>query len=227
MRGDVARSLLYMVLRYESELGLAVTDCPPFDRTQIGYLSELLQWHDQDPPSTQEQARNQAVCERWQGNRNPLVDHPELVQTYFGTPDTIVESSLQYSKCTAPTAPPTAAPNACSELLPGDVQILIWNASPLNELVLYPVSRIPADVGSLFVTDRAWDGTQFVDNGEGTLEVRVSASALLVSCCVVVLYCLLCCLCCGERTLSVPAENGAMRIVSFTIDSHSPLFSIP
>jgi endonuclease G, mitochondrial len=37
----------------------------------------LLNWHNITPISTYEQHRNQAIFER-QGNRNPLIDHPEL-----------------------------------------------------------------------------------------------------------------------------------------------------
>jgi len=172
LRGDVARSLLYLELRYNAELGLAVTDCPPFAANEIGYRSELLQWHRDDPPSAPEQERNQRVCERWQGNRNPLVDHPDLVERLFGVPDTIVPGLFQYQNCTAPTASPTASPNECSELLPGDVSVIIWNSDPEDQLVLFPVSRIPEGVGSIFVTDQPWDGTQFVHTDqEGTLEV--------------------------------------------------------
>ena len=64
--------------------------------------------------------------------------------------------------------------------MPGDVQILIWNASPLNEMVLFPVVRIFEEVGSIFVTDQAWDGRQFAGSGEGILEVRVFVLYLLV-----------------------------------------------
>jgi len=172
LRGDVARSVLYMVLRYGDELGLSVKDCPPFDRTEYGYLSELLEWHQNDPPSQPELDRNTRVCERWQGNRNPLVDFPDLVPAFFGTPDTIPTGTTQYASCTEPTMPPTAAPNACSELLPGDVQVLIWNSNDDDQIVLFPVSQILEEVGSIFVTDQAWDGEQFVGN-EGTLEVSI------------------------------------------------------
>ena len=45
----------------------------------LGRVSTLLEWHEQDPPSAEEQARNDAVYEDFQGNRNPFVDHPEWV----------------------------------------------------------------------------------------------------------------------------------------------------
>ena len=36
----------------------------------------LLDWHEQYPPDTYERHRNAAIFEL-QGNRNPLIDHPE------------------------------------------------------------------------------------------------------------------------------------------------------
>ncbi|MGL6290081.1 MAG: endonuclease [Silanimonas sp.] len=90
-KGDVARAILYMAIRYEggthpvngqSEPDLELTD----DRSKIvitsaspaymGLLSTLLQWHQQDPPNAAEVIRNEAIQE-FQGNRNPFIDHPE------------------------------------------------------------------------------------------------------------------------------------------------------
>lgn len=41
------------------------------------FLDMLLQWHSQDPISLKEIDRNEAVYQ-FQGNRNPIVDHPEF-----------------------------------------------------------------------------------------------------------------------------------------------------
>lgn len=66
-RGDVARAILYMDLRYdggdESNVeNLHVTDCPEGHAGEMGYLSELLRWHAEDPPDEREKTRNDAVC---------------------------------------------------------------------------------------------------------------------------------------------------------------------
>ncbi|MCB1052288.1 MAG: endonuclease [Acidobacteria bacterium] len=101
-RGDVARSLLYMDVRYDggvhpvtgaAEPDLILTDNTALIQTTgvnaaIGYmgrLSVLLQWHLDDPVSPEEQMRNEVLF-KWQGNRNPFVDHPEWVECLFVNP---------------------------------------------------------------------------------------------------------------------------------------------
>ncbi len=93
LRGNVARAILYMDIRYEggvhgvtgfAEPDLRLTDIPSLiapsggnaSVAYMGLLATLLQWHAQDPPDEREQMRN-AVIQSFQGNRNPFVDHPE------------------------------------------------------------------------------------------------------------------------------------------------------
>ena len=90
-KGDMARAVLYMAIRYEggvdpntgqSEPDLELTN----DRSKIvitsaspaymGLLSTLLAWHAADPPDAAERDRNE-VIQSFQGNRNPFIDHPE------------------------------------------------------------------------------------------------------------------------------------------------------
>ncbi|MDG4802644.1 endonuclease [Micromonospora sp. WMMD980] len=88
VKGDVARMILYMAIRYEGDDGWP--DLEPNDSVanggapRLGRLTKLLAWHEQDPPDAFEQRRNQRIYERWQGNRNPFVDHPEWARAIWG-----------------------------------------------------------------------------------------------------------------------------------------------
>jgi len=99
-RGEIARALFYMDVRYEggqhgdsgaAEPDLVLTD----DLTQVvtsgsnvslaymGRLSVLLEWHFDDPVDDRERARNEAIYAQ-QRNRNPFIDHPEWAACVFG-----------------------------------------------------------------------------------------------------------------------------------------------
>ncbi|MDJ0320522.1 endonuclease [Pseudarthrobacter sp. PS3-L1] len=87
VKGDVARMIMYMAVRYEGGDGFADLEMnnqvnngtSPF----MGKLSVLLDWNRMDPPDAFEQRRNQRIFEQWQGNRNPFVDHPEYADAIW------------------------------------------------------------------------------------------------------------------------------------------------
>ncbi|WP_431106533.1 endonuclease [Winogradskyella poriferorum] len=79
-RGDVARSVLYMEIRYN---GLEVVNDFPTATGQLGDLATLLDWHRNDPPDDFEMNRNNVVY-TWQFNRNPFIDQPDLVEYIWG-----------------------------------------------------------------------------------------------------------------------------------------------
>lgn len=79
-RGDVARSVLYMEIRYN---GLEVVNGFPTATGQLGDLATLLDWHRNDPPDDFEMNRNNVVY-TWQFNRNPFIDQPDLVEYIWG-----------------------------------------------------------------------------------------------------------------------------------------------
>ena len=83
VKGDVARMMFYMAVRYEggdgySDLELNETGATDYTKPNIGRLSTLLEWNIEDPVDSFEQKRNQTIFEI-QGNRNPFIDHPEFV----------------------------------------------------------------------------------------------------------------------------------------------------
>lgn len=79
-KGDVARSVLYMALRYN---GLEIVNGFPDSLGKMGDLATILDWHRNDPPDDYEMNRNNIVFE-WQYNRNPFIDEPDLVEYIWG-----------------------------------------------------------------------------------------------------------------------------------------------
>ena len=79
-KGDVARSVLYMDVRYN---GLQVLNGFSDTLGQLGDLATLLDWHRNDLPDDFEMNRNNVVY-TWQLNRNPFIDHPDLVEYFWG-----------------------------------------------------------------------------------------------------------------------------------------------
>ena len=89
VKGDVARMIFYMAVRYEGDDGytdLELNDLVNnINSPYIGRLSILLEWHLNDLPDAFEMNRNDVIYS-YQGNRNPFIDHPEFVQLIWGTP---------------------------------------------------------------------------------------------------------------------------------------------
>ncbi|MFF4402220.1 endonuclease I family protein [Streptomyces sp. NPDC001480] len=87
VKGDVARMILYMAVRYEGDDGFA--NLEPDDKVNngsnpyIGKLSILKKWNDEDPPDAFEEHRNQVIYDSYQHNRNPFIDHPEWVDAIW------------------------------------------------------------------------------------------------------------------------------------------------
>lgn len=86
VKGDVARMIFYMAVRYEGDDGYAdleIDEIVGDGAPTIGILSVLLQWHIDDPVDDFELNRNNAIY-AIQNNRNPFIDHPEFVDYIWG-----------------------------------------------------------------------------------------------------------------------------------------------
>ncbi|MFG2553017.1 endonuclease I family protein [Streptomyces sp. NPDC048581] len=87
VKGDVARMILYMAVRYEGDDSWP--DLEPNDAVTNGSvpyhgrLSVLKAWSDEDPPDSFEERRNEVIYDSYQGNRNPFIDHPEWVESIW------------------------------------------------------------------------------------------------------------------------------------------------
>ena len=89
-KGDFARMYFYFATRYMMRMSTYTQSAENVVFTDASYLgltswaiSQLLEWHRNDPVSELETKRNDAVY-GIQRNRNPFVDHPELVEYLWG-----------------------------------------------------------------------------------------------------------------------------------------------
>ncbi|MFE2436781.1 endonuclease I family protein [Streptomyces sp. NPDC059409] len=87
VKGDVARMIFYMAVRYEGGDGFADLEVngqvDNGSNPYMGKLSVLKAWNDEDPPDAFEERRNQVIYDESQHNRNPFVDHPEWVESIW------------------------------------------------------------------------------------------------------------------------------------------------
>ena len=92
VKGDIARILFYMVVRYDPgydhnnnsfDLELVDYTTPNNNDPILGKLSSLIQWHYDDPVDDFEINRNEIIYE-FQENRNPFIDHPNIVSFICG-----------------------------------------------------------------------------------------------------------------------------------------------
>lgn len=111
MKGNMARAVMYMAIRYEGGSHPNGAIEPDLELTNnlnlvngsspyMGKLDTLLQWHAFDPVIGRELDRNEVVYE-YQGNRNPFVDHPEWATA-------ALFNSTQPATCVLNTTAPAA-----------------------------------------------------------------------------------------------------------------------
>lgn len=103
-RGDAARVILYDYLMYgeaggnknkmyngEAQLLNKLGSSGVFESIEV-----LLKWHMQDPPSLTEMVRNDGAQD-YQGNRNPVIDFPELAIEVFANYSGITRYPITYN----------------------------------------------------------------------------------------------------------------------------------
>jgi endonuclease I len=89
IKGDVARIIFYMVVRYEGENGevdlemVNYADSSPAGEPYHGVQSTLYSWHVADAVDDFERNRNNIIHD-YQLNRNPFIDHPEYANYIWG-----------------------------------------------------------------------------------------------------------------------------------------------
>lgn len=101
VKGDVARMIFYMELRYDGSDGvpnlMVVDEVDTYPNAEHGKLSTLLEWHLQDLPDDFELNRNEVIY-GYQENRNPFIDQPEFATAIWGDPTEVEELEKQMVK---------------------------------------------------------------------------------------------------------------------------------
>ena len=130
-KGDIARSIFYMVARYNylsgSDSDGIDTNNPNLTLTQnlsdwsssgytsststqgkLGILTDLLAWHHADPVDEYEIKRNNLLYTNFTNNRNPFIDFPEWVDFIWGTANYSGKTYKSYSSTPTGYATPSS-----------------------------------------------------------------------------------------------------------------------
>jgi len=89
-KGDVARMMMYMYLRYKNQCKPTAVGIGSSANTPDDMIDLFLRWNAEDPVSQIEIQRNEYLSNRSnayaQGNRNPFIDNPYLATLIWGGP---------------------------------------------------------------------------------------------------------------------------------------------
>lgn len=83
VKGDIARALFYMAVRYDDVLSLT-NEIQNNTTGVIGNLEVLLEWNKSDPVDVFEIHRNNLIYNNIQHNRNPFIDFPDWADAIWG-----------------------------------------------------------------------------------------------------------------------------------------------
>lgn len=113
-KGDIARMMMYMYLRYTTQCPATVVGAGPANNPFADMPDLFLNWNAEDPVSVYEMNRND-ILEDLQGNRNPFIDNPYLATMIWGgteatdswnvlaVPETEIETVTLYPTVTSGT----------------------------------------------------------------------------------------------------------------------------
>lgn len=161
VKGDMARAMFYMDVRYngdksnEPDLYLSETTTTTGE-PRMAMLSELLQWHVQDPVDDRERRRNHLIYLNWQGNRNPFVDNPQFVCAVYSGGCGSSTPTPTPTPTVTPTTPPSGGGLSSGQQISGSVAYQAWQHYYID---------LPGDVSQLSV--------ELTANGSGDADLYV------------------------------------------------------
>ncbi|WP_299053648.1 endonuclease [uncultured Polaribacter sp.] len=133
-KGDAARMIMYMYLRYGSVCLPTAVGVGSKEFTEDEMIDLFLQWNAEDPVSQIEKDRNtyhaNTANSAAQGNRNPFIDNPYLATRIWGG-ETSAEDRWNYYKPTDTEAPTTPTNIVINNTTLNTIDIS-WNAATDN-----------------------------------------------------------------------------------------------
>lgn len=159
-KGDVARMMMYMYLRYGNQTLPSTVAIGTTNAVDANMIDLLLQWNAEDPVSQVEDNRNNylenAANTYGQGNRNPFIDNPFLATRIWGGPSAEDRWGIF-------TTPDTQAPSVPNGLTATNITTnsftLSWNASTDNVAVSgYEVFQDNVSIGTTATTSKNVSG---------------------------------------------------------------------
>lgn len=163
-KGDLARSLFYMLICYDGVSNVQW-------RLPVGQdIAVLLKWHRQDPPSALEIARNEHIY-TYQRNRNPFIDHPEWV-------DRINFSNMTYIPGSTTGSVMVTAPAANASIISGTTAAISWSSSNVDSVKV----ELRTSAGGAFKTLGTYLASlgtvnyQFNENATTAATIRITDS---------------------------------------------------
>ena len=158
VKGDVARIVLYVYTHYNTYsnaiFGDFATTNGSIASNKIGNISLnsvvkassdqaaaelMLKWSEDDPVDYMEMQRNEAIA-KYQGNRNPFIDHPEYIDAIWGDTPLGEEGSGD-----DPVTPPTTVNVTSVTLNKSSLTLNVGDTSTLSATV-YPTNATDKSV---------------------------------------------------------------------------------
>ncbi|MCK5396977.1 MAG: endonuclease [Thermoplasmata archaeon] len=194
VKGDIARMMFYMATRYDGDswdnvgLDLELVDYVPTSGSIFGKLSTLLEWHINDPVDDIDRHRNEIVYSN-QNNRNPFIDHPEYVDSIWGSGNPPVTGGgggtnrdyLPFASQEGWNAPPGPVHNIDQGTDHHMIQWAIDNATSGDRIMVDDGTYFENVVIDVPVTITATAGNVIIDGGGSGTVVEILANGVELS----------------------------------------------